>query len=88
MNSLVEEISELKSIKTARGLISLSFRCGVKIVNNVEVPQYVKSTWSKISQKRFFRKNRREYGLQPELLKGEIEHSVIDRSNFANLRHI
>ena len=47
LNSLVEEITELKIIKTARGLISLSFRCGGKIVNTCEVPQYVKFTCSK-----------------------------------------
>ena len=29
LNSLVEKITELKSIKSAKGLISLSFRCGV-----------------------------------------------------------
>ena len=32
LNSLVEGITDLKIIKTARGLISLSFRCGIKIV--------------------------------------------------------
>ena len=26
--------------------------------------------------------------MQPELLKGEIEHSVVNKSNFAGLRHI
>ena len=30
----------------------------------------------------------REYGLQQELLKGEIERSVINKSKFADLRHI
>ena len=30
LNSLVEDKTELKIIKTTRGLISLSFRCGVK----------------------------------------------------------
>ena len=30
----------------------------------------------------------REYGLQPEILNGEIEHSVNNKSNFADLRHI
>ena len=44
LNSSVKEITELKIIKTARGLISLSFRCGVKLVNNVEIPQNVKFT--------------------------------------------
>ena len=39
LNSLIKEITDLKIIKTARGLISLSFRCGVKIVNTCEVPQ-------------------------------------------------
>ena len=39
LNSLVKEITDLKIIKTARGLISLSFRCGFKIVNTCEVPQ-------------------------------------------------
>ena len=47
LNSLVKEIKDLKFIRTARGLISLSFRCGFKIVNTVEVPQYVKFTCSK-----------------------------------------
>ena len=42
LNSLVKEITELKNIKSARELTSLSFQCSVKIVNTVEVPQYVK----------------------------------------------
>ena len=32
LNSLVKEVTELKLIKNARGLISLSIRCGVKTV--------------------------------------------------------
>ena len=51
LNSLVEEITELKAIKTARGLISLSFRCGVKLVNSCEVPQTVKFTCTKNQKK-------------------------------------
>ena len=42
--SLDKKIEDLKIIRTARRLISLSFCCGVKIVNTVEVPQYVKLT--------------------------------------------
>ena len=88
LNSKVKEITELKIIKTTRGLISLSFRCGVKIVNTVEVPQYVKSTCSKSHTKGFLEKIGREYELQPELLKGEIEHLAMNKSNFADLKHI
>ena len=39
LNCLVKKIPELKFIKTAWGLISLSFRCRVKIINTVEVLQ-------------------------------------------------
>ena len=88
LNSLVKEITDLKIIKTARGLISLSFRCGVKIVNTCEVPQYVKFTCSKSHIKGSLEKIGKEYGLQPELLKGEIDHSVINKNNFAELKHI
>ena len=88
LNSLVKEITELKVLKTARGLISLSFRCGFKIVNTVEVPQYLKFTCSKTHIKGSLEKIGRECGLEVGHLEGEIEHSVINKSNFAGLRHI
>ena len=85
-NSLAKDIRNLKIIKTARGLISLSFRCGDKIVITFEVPQYAKFTCSKSHIKGSLQKLGKEYGFQPELFKGEIEHSVINKSNFADLR--
>ena len=88
LNSLVKDITDLKIIKTARGLISLSFRCGVKIFNTCEVPQYVKFTCSKSHIKGSLEKIGKEYNLQPELLKGEMDHSVINKNNFVKLRHI
>ena len=42
LNSLVRDITEAKIIKTAGGLIFLSFPSGVKLVNTVEVLQYVR----------------------------------------------
>ena len=87
LNSSIREITELKFIKTSSGLISLSFRCGVKIFNTIEVPQYVKFTCTKSYIKGSLEKIGREYGLQPDLLKGEIEHSVINQNNFAELKH-
>ena len=79
LTSLIKEITDLKIIKTARGLIPLPFRCGVKIVNTVEVPQYVKFTCSKSHIKGSLEKIGKEYGLQPELLKGKNEHAVINK---------
>ena len=86
LNSLVRDITKIKFTITARGLISLSFRCGVKIVNTCEVPQCTKFACSKCHIKGSLEKSGKEYGLQPELLKGEIEHSLIEKSNFTDLR--
>ena len=83
LNALVEEIAELKIIKTARGLKSFSFRCGVEKVNKMEVHQCVKFTCTKSHMKNSLEKIGRVYELQPELPKGEIEHPVISKSNFA-----
>ena len=74
LNSLVKEITDLKIIKTGRGLISLSFRCGVKVV---EVPQYIKYTCTKSHLKGSLEKIGREYGLQPELLKEKLNTQLI-----------
>ena len=88
LNSLIKDITDLKITKTARGLISLSFHCVFKTINDAEVPQYVKFTCTKSHIKGSLNKIGREYNLQPELLKGEIEHSVINKYNFAKLKHI
>ena len=85
LNSLVKEITDLKSIKIARGLISLSFRCGVKIVNSVEGHQYEKFTCTKPHIKRSSEKIGKEYSLESEHLKGEIEHSVKNKCTCAGL---
>ena len=69
-------------------MVSLSFRCGFKIFNTCEVPQYFKFTCSKSHIKGFLEKIGREQNLEPELLKREIEHSVINKINFAELKHI
>ena len=38
----------------------------------------MKGSWEKIV---------REYGLQPKLLKGEVEHPVINKTDCTELRH-
>ena len=77
LNSLLKDITDLKIIKTVRRLISLSFRSGVKIVNTCEGPQNVMFTCRKSHIKGSSENIGQEYGLQLQLLKREIEHSVI-----------
>ena len=66
----------------------MSFRCGGKLVNTVEVPPYVNFTCTKSHIKGCLEKIGREYGLQPELIKGENEHLVNNKNSFADLGHI
>ena len=88
LNSLVKETTEFKFVKTARGLISLSFRCGFKLVKTVNVPQSVKFTCTKSHIEGSLEKSGREYGPQPELLERKIENSVNKKGNFTDLWHI
>ena len=76
-NSLDKEVEHLKIIRTVRGLISLSFRCGVKKVNTVKILQYVKNSWTRSHLSGSLDSLEREDGLKQELLKREINHSEI-----------
>ena len=69
-------------------MISLSFRCGVKTVNTVEVPQFVKFTCNRPHTSGSLDKIGREYDLKPELLKGENNHSEITKHNYNELRYV
>ena len=52
--------------------------------NSFEEPQYVKFTCTKSEMKGPTEKIGRGYGLQPEPFRGEIEHTVINKSIFAD----
>ena len=69
-------------------MISLSFRCAFKIVNTVGVPQFVIFTHTKSHIKGSLEKIGREPDFQPDLLKGEIEHSNINKSLFTDFKQI
>ena len=88
LNSFDKEITDLKKIEPARGLMSLSICCGVKIVNIVEVPECVKFTCTRLHLSGFLDKIGGEYGLQPQLLKGETNHSEITKHNYNDLRDV
>ena len=67
LKSLDKEVEDSKIIRTARGLILLCSCCGDKIVNTVEVPQYLKFTCTQSNKTDSLDKIGKEYGLQPEL---------------------
>ena len=77
--SLGNEEIDIKILRSRRGLISLSLRCAAKLVVTVEVLQYVKVTCARLHLSSSFDEIGLEYGLQPEILKGEIIPSEIKR---------
>ena len=71
-----------KIIHTSRGILKVSFRVGVIYDNiNKEIPQYMKFVCSKVHISGSLRKIQKDYGIQPQLLKTEMEHSDITLSN-------
>ena len=88
LNSMDRETTDFKIKRTAGGLISLSFCCGGKIVNRVEVPQYVNFTCTRSHIIGSLDKIGREYGLQTELLKWAINHSETTKHNHDELRDV
>ena len=64
----------------------LSFRCAVKKLNTVEVPQNVKFIFTQSQKSDSFDKIEREDGLQPELLEREIKHSQITKYDYKELK--
>ena len=78
----------INHVGTARGLISLSIRCVEKKTNSVGIPQNFKFTFTRSLISGSLDKVGREWGLQPELLKGEINNSEITKYIYNVLRHI
>ena len=88
LKSLEKEIRDIKIKKAARTMISLSVCCGVRIANTVKVPQYVVFTGTKSHIKGSLDKIAREYNLQTESPKGEINHSDITKIIYKEFRRI
>ena len=87
LSSVVTETGDLKILKTGGGLIPLAIRCVLKIVKIVEKIQYLKFTCTKSQMKGSLEKIGKKYGLQPDHIKGEIEHSMITKNNCASPNH-
>ena len=84
LNSLLKEYTNknTKIIKTSRGFLKLSFRVGSVYENDKEIPQYMKFVCSKVHISGSLKKIQKEYNVQPQLIKGEIDHNLKTSSNY------
>ena len=84
LNSLSKEYTDknMKIIKTSRGFLKLSFRVGTVYEDDKEIPQYMKFVCSKVHISGSLKKIQKEYKIQPQLIKGEIDHNLITSSDY------
>ena len=70
-------------VHTSRGFLKVSFKVGsVCDDDNREIPQYMKFVCSKVHLSGSLKKIQKEYRIQPQLLKSEMEHNDISLSNY------
>ena len=82
--SLPSSYKCINIIKTSIGLIKLSFKAGFVIEDDKEIPKYMKFVCSKCHIAGSSRDIQKEYSIQPNLMKGEIDHDVNIISNYKN----
>ena len=72
----------MKIIKTSRGFLKLSFRFETVYENDKEIPEYMKFVRSKVHISGSLNRMQKEYNLQLQQIKGEIDHNLITLSNY------
>ena len=72
----------MKIIKTSRGFLKLSFRVGIVYEDGKEIPQYMKFVFPKVHISGSLRKIQKEYNIQPQLFRGEIDHNLLTLSHY------
>ena len=84
LNSPPKEYTDkkMKIIKTSRGFLKLTFRVGTVYEDGEEIQQYMKFVCSKVHISGSLKKIQKEYNIQPQLFKGEIDHNLITLSNY------
>ena len=72
----------MKIVKTSQGFLKLSCRVGTFYEDDKEIPQYMKFVCSKVHISGSLKKIQKEYTIQPQLIRGEIDHNLITLSNY------
>ena len=88
LNSLPSSYKCIKILKTSRGLIKLSFKAGSVLEDDREIPKYMKFLCSKCHISGSLKSIQKEYNIQPDIMKGEIDHDLINTGNFKNYENL
>ena len=82
LSSLPNSNKCIKIMKTSRGLIKLSFKAGSVIEDDKRIPKYMNSVCSKCHISGSLKEIQKEYKIQPNLMKEQFDHKVINFSNY------
>ena len=88
LNSLPQQDTHLKIIKTSRVLVKLSFKVRSVIEDGKEIPDYIKFVCSKCHISGLLKSIQKEYNIQPVLMKGEINHDLINISKYKDYENL
>ena len=88
LNSLPSSYKCIKVLKTSKGLQKLSFKTGSVIENDIAIPKYMKFVCSKCHLSGSLKSIQKEYNIQPDLMKDEIDHDLINISNYKNYENL
>ena len=88
LNSLPSSYKCVKLIKTPRGLIKISFKAGSVIENDIEILKCIKLVCSKCHISVSLNSIQKANNIQPDLMKGEIDHDLINISNYKEYENL
>ena len=88
LNSLPSSYNCIKILKSSGRLTKLSFKAGSVIEHDREVPGYMKSVCLKCHISGSLKRIQKEYEPQPDSVKGEINHDLINIANYKDYENL
>ena len=88
LNSSPSFYKYIRIIKISRGIFLLSFKAGSVIGDDREIPKYMKFVCSKCHISGSLKSLQKAYNIQPELMKGEIDHDLINISEYKDYENL
>ena len=74
--------------KTYRGLIKLGCKAGSVIEDDKKIPKYMKFVCSQCHISGSLKSIHKEYTIQPDLMKGEVNHDLINIVNYKDYENL
>ena len=88
LNSLPISYKCIELNKTSSGLIKLIFKAGSVTEDDREIPNYMKLVCSKCHSSGLLKDIRKDYNIQPDLMKGDINQDLINIGKYKDYENL